>query len=122
MAKVTIDLGAVNRATESAFKETCFLLGIEFTKAISEPIWQWDNAPSPRDIVDTGQLRASQQVEFVSDSEAQFSWNVEYALYVHEGYQLRNGREVSGRPWTTKGLKRFNPQKVFETLLAAKLK
>jgi hypothetical protein len=47
---------------EQAFTETAYLLGREFTQAISEPSWQWTDGS--RDIVDTGQLRASQQLDF----------------------------------------------------------
>ncbi len=94
-------------------------MGTEFTKVISEP---GAFAGFDGDIVDTGRLRASQKLEFLNASEAQFSWDVEYALYVHEGYKLRNGKQQAGRPWTTEGLKRFDAQKTFETLLKAKLK
>lgn len=48
---------------DRAFKETCYLLSNKFTQEISDVKWQWaDN--ELRDIVDTGVLRASQQVEF----------------------------------------------------------
>jgi hypothetical protein len=47
---------------EKAFTETAYLLGSAFTRAISSPQWQWTDG-GDRDIVDTGQLRASQSVE-----------------------------------------------------------
>lgn len=47
---------------EKAFTETAYLLGSAFTQAISSPIWQWNDGED-RDIVDTGQLRASQSME-----------------------------------------------------------
>lgn len=50
---------------EKAFTETSYLLGMQFTKAISDPSWQWTDG-GDRDIVDTGQLRASQQMEITN--------------------------------------------------------
>jgi hypothetical protein len=119
MTKVTINIGKLNQAATEAFKETCFLMGNSFTQVISEP-GAFDNFDG--DLVDTGQLRSSQQLEFQGDDQAQFSWNTEYALFVYEGYSLRNGGEQPGRPWTTEGLKRFDAQAVFAKLLAAKLR
>lgn len=46
---------------DKAFRETALLLGRAFTTAITSPVWDWHDGP--RDIVDTGQLRASQQME-----------------------------------------------------------
>ena len=48
---------------DKAFKETCMILGQKFTQQISAPIWNWTDGGT-RDIVDTGALRASQQLEF----------------------------------------------------------
>jgi hypothetical protein len=50
---------------EQAFTETAYLLGREFTQAISDPSWQWTDG-NDRDIVDTGQLRASQQMDIIN--------------------------------------------------------
>lgn len=119
MTKVTINASKLSRAADEAFRETCFLLGAELTKVISEP-GAFDGFPG--DIVDTGQLRASQDLQFVGGSEARFSWSTDYALYVHEGYTLRNGRSQPGRPWTKLANQRLDSQKVFQTLLREKLK
>jgi hypothetical protein len=120
VAKVNLNIGAIEKAAIEAFKDSCFLLGREFTEIISEP-GAFPDFPDS-DIVDTGALRASQQLEFVSSTDARFTWSVDYALYVHEGYTLRNGKEQPGRPWGTEGLKRFKVQETFEALLKAKLK
>lgn len=47
---------------EKAFTESAYLLGTMFTQAISSPQWQWNDGED-RDIVETGQLRASQSME-----------------------------------------------------------
>jgi len=110
--KLTLKIDQINAATERAFTETAFILGREFTRVISEPrTWAgWDNS---RDIVDTGQLRSSQQMAFTAPLEAIYSWPVEYAAYVHEGYTLRNGTRVEGRPWTAVAQQEFDTQQAF---------
>ena len=69
-----------------------------------------------QDIVDTGRLRASTQFEFESPEIAVFSWSVEYAAYVHEGYVAADGRVVLGRPWTEVAIERLEPEKTFNKL------
>jgi len=116
--KVQINLKAVERAAEQSFKEACYLLGNEFTRVISEP----GAFPGfPGDIVDSGQMRASQQLDFPDLGEARFTWNTEYSLYVHEGVTLKNGKTISGRPWTKLGLERFNLPDSYAKILEVKL-
>ena len=118
MAKVNqINLGPIERAAKNALRDLAFLYGQRCTEVISEP----GAFSSPEDIVDTGNLRASQQVNKVSDTEWILSWGADYSLYVHNGYTLRNGTEVEGRPWTKEAEKRLNPAQTFETLMKANL-
>lgn len=119
MTTVKLNLTSVEQAAVSAFQGTCQLLGREFTRTISE-VGAFSTHPDS-DIVDTGQLRASQQLTFPSPGWAIFSWNTEYALYVHEGYTLRNGGQVQGRPWTQLGQERFEFIETYKKLLEAKL-
>ena len=59
---------------EAAFRQVALQLDGEFKKAISDPVWDWPRATirtdgelvpaGKRNIVDRGQLRASQQLEF----------------------------------------------------------
>lgn len=122
MAKITIDLKQIEEKAIAAFKETTLLMGNAFTQEISENKWGWPVEPSPRDVVDTGRLRSSQQLTFLSATQAQWSWNTDYALPVCLGYTKRNGKSYPGRNWVADGLKRFDTQKVFDVLLMAKLK
>lgn len=118
--KLTIKTGEINAAAQRAFSETAFLLGREFTRVISEPR-TWDGFEGKRDIVDTGVLRASQQLVFPSPFTAVYSWPVEYAAYVHEGYTLRNGRELKGRPWTEIAQVEFDVEATFAERYRANL-
>lgn len=118
MAKIQINTKLINEAAQRAIADTAFLYGRENTEVISEP----GAFPStPEDIVDTGALRSSQQVSKVSDNEYLLSWNVDYALYVHEGYTLRNGNRVEGRPWTEEARKRLDINATFSKLLGSYL-
>lgn len=118
--ELTLKIPEINAAAEQAFKDTAFLLGREFTRVITEPR-TWDGFEGARDIVDRGQLRSSQQVVFTGPTEAVFSWNTEYAAPVHEGYTLRNGKEVKGRPWTQIAIQEFDVQQVFAQRYQANL-
>ena len=110
--KLTLRVDEINAAAEQAFQETAFQLGREFTRVISQPRI-WSGFDGSRDIVDLGQLRSSQQIVFTQPLEAVFSWNTEYAAPVHEGYTLRNGKKVEGRPWTQVALQEFDVQSAY---------
>jgi len=58
------------------------------------------------DIVDTGKLRDS-QTAVVNGSVVLFTWGVDYATSVHEGYSRADGSLVKGRPWTRETLNRI---------------
>jgi hypothetical protein len=105
--RLTLKIDEINAASERAFTDAAFLLGREFTRVITEPR-NWQGFDGPRDIVDTGQLRSSQQLVFTKPLEAVYSWPVEYAAPIHEGYTLRNGKRVEGRPWTAIAAQEFD--------------
>lgn len=116
--KVSIDPTIIEKAAIAAFRDTCEIIGRTATQVISE---NGAFPGFPGDIVDTGALRASQRITYLSPTAARFSWSQEYALYVHEGYQKRNGQTVAGRPWTRETLARVNVPETFGQLVRAKL-
>lgn len=92
-----------------AWVDVNHLLQRRFTMEITSNKWTWPNLPSPRDIVDKGQLRASYKgfprINPETDLyEFDHEWNVNHALYVHEGYEHKSGSVWPGRPWTKKPL------------------
>ncbi|MBW4692204.1 MAG: hypothetical protein KME27_10605 [Lyngbya sp. HA4199-MV5] len=139
MATIKLNTAAIEKAAQAAFRETCLLMGTGFTQSISDPKWDFPTTTkrygdgsggkrktphevsSPRDIVDTGRLRASQQLDFVSHTEARYSWNVAYGLAILYGYTTSKSTNIPGRDWVKDGLERVNAQKVFATLLKSKL-
>jgi hypothetical protein len=105
---VAVNAAVVEDAAKKAFKDTAFLVGREFTKSISSNIWDWPTGQSPRDVVDNGQIRAAQQLVFLNNTTAEYSWPTDYAYYVHEGYTLANGTEMPARDWTRHGLEQID--------------
>ena len=105
---ISVDESKIVGAAERAFKETAFLLGREFTKSISANIWDWPQGESPRDIVNDGQLRGSQQLVFFGAFEAEYSWNTDYAFYVCKGYTLADGSVYPARDWPAHAQENFD--------------
>ena len=114
---IEINSDRIEEELTRAFKSAMFALGVKFTEEISSNTWQWINPPSPRDIVDTGRLRASQSLEFESPTEAVFGWATDYAVYVHEGVQFRNGTRTPPRRWTESALNNFDLEQAIENEL-----
>jgi len=102
-----------------AFYQANEVLGRSFQREITASKWQWPSQPSPRDIVDTGNLRQAYAGERTQDGRNpayDHAWNVEYAMAVHEGARLKNGTVLPGRPWTKAPLKNGVLEKAFEKL------
>lgn len=109
----------ITRAAHEAIRKTGDYLEQCFVEELSDPKWAWPTAPSPRDIVDSGRLRASMQRVSRPGSEV-FSWPVEYAAQVHEGAVMTNGRSLPARPWTREPLK--EAEGVFSEILENELR
>lgn len=104
----------------------------ELTRHITEPKWDWPRGETPRDIVDTGDLRKSQQMAIDSRPgvmETKYRWTVPYAAPVHDGAVFKatgsdgQPRTMTARPWTRELQKdRIRLQKAFKLhfTLAAK--
>ena len=86
----------------------------ELTRHITEPKWDWPRGESPRDIVDTGDLRASQTMAIDSRPGVmvtKYRWSAPYAPAAHDGAVFKatdaegNPRTMPARPWTRELLK-----------------
>lgn len=111
-------LTQVYKATDAVVAE----MDRRFTAAISADNWDWPRGQSPRDIVDTGALRASQQYTKHSDGTYRFSWNVPYAAQVHEGGTFFDGSEMPGRPWTRRAINQMREDKTVQRIMNTQLK
>lgn len=96
-------LDAINLAWEDLAPDI-FQANIDAIEAI---FYDWDAgetlrvngeiAGSPRNIVDTGELRDSQAITTEGENTYLLDWGVNYALPVHVGDPSRN---YQARPWT----------------------
>lgn len=108
-------------ALSEPFHQANEQLGVVFAQEISENKWDWPTGDSPRDIVDDGDLRGSYKGERASPTDHDHSWNIEYAMAVHEGYATRSGSRMPGRPWTKEPLENGTLEKAFEKLVRVEL-
>lgn len=118
--QISLNLAAVDKAIERAFKDATLIMDGEFKKAISDPIYPWPKGETPRDVVDTGRLRNSQEYSY-SYKTARYTWPTEYAAAVHNGYLTRGKTAMPARPWTDKALAKKDLNAVAQRLLNAYL-
>jgi len=126
---IKIDTAKLDRAIAAAFEETAKELNESFHQSIIDPKWQWDRvtvrrsgevAGSPRNIVDLGTLRDSQDFKITANT-ALYTWSVPYSLYVQYGYTTKSGTVVAGRDWVEDGLSAIDLGKIFAKKLRSKL-
>lgn len=131
--KIELPAGAADefqKASAQALKRVAAELDGRFTDAISRRVWAWPrkskrgvqgitlsetakkwrkakfNTGSPRSIVDSGDLKASQSFN-LQTSRADWIWTADYAAAVHDGAYIQPWanqkaakRWLPGRPWT----------------------
>lgn len=99
----------IEDALQEAWDDLSAHLGRRFTREISAEQWEWPREPSPRDIVDTGNLRRSLRITRGLNPQALetfFDWTAPYAAVVHDGAVFKavdaqgNPRTLTARPWT----------------------
>ena len=111
--RVTFESGDTGRAAvqaaSEAFKAGAQELFGRMQDSFAEDAWQWPNETrrqngrtvgSPRNIIDTANLRQTGLWGLESPFSARMVWSASYAAAVHEGARLRNGTFLPPRPWT----------------------
>lgn len=94
--------------------------------------WPWETVRqngsvvgSPRDIVDTGELKNSQFIEDVSDVYKVVGYTAEHAPLVHEGYEIERNdgtvTDVPARPFIDTAIEDYNPIEAYSEILKGKL-
>jgi hypothetical protein len=104
----------IERVCVAALESLVEDLAVKFRELIESPVFAWPGATvrqsgevvgSPRNIVDLGNLRDSQETQRLSAAAFRYSWDVLYAAYVFYGYTLLNGESRPGRDWITPVIK-----------------
>jgi hypothetical protein len=89
---------------KEALQDLADWIGPRFVEEIEAVKWDYDTPPEVRDIVDTGKLRDSMEIEVTNDTLTA-SWPVPYAPQVHEGgVSTQTRKRFRGRPWTEEPL------------------
>jgi hypothetical protein len=118
MAKLIINEQAIlelKAKMHKGLEDTGYIMGRKFTQEITDPKWDWPNPPSPRDIVDTGRLRASlQYISNQSNNTLKLSYPVDYAGVVHEGGVYKNGGTMTARPWIRTSLQQLDIEEIYK--------
>lgn len=129
MAKFNLDLSQLNDVINKAFDVAIEAQAEDFQAAIAADAWEWprptertngDVVFSPRDIVDTGKLYDSLTIAR-NGNAAEFTWDTDYAMAVHDGATLKNGTELPARPWTDLGLQQSTAVEVMQRELDNRL-
>lgn len=109
MAIVTTNRSAIEQPLIRGLQDTVRDLGSAYTTAIESPRYRWPGrtlrksgevAGTTRNIVDEGNFRDSQQVEFINPFLAKFSWGgngVDYAPQIFFGFTTRAGNTYPAR-------------------------
>lgn len=114
--KLQLNTQQIKQTIAVSMGETVAAIDDAFKQAIDKPLYPWQNSTrrrsgeiafSPRNIVDLGNLRNSQNYKQTGTTTYLFSWDVPYSGLVHEGgyTQGKNPRYYPGRPWITWGIK-----------------
>lgn len=113
-------------AADAAWVDANAILGREFQKRVTSNMWAWPSTPSPRDIVDQGQLRDSYTPQAITPVVFEHAWNTEYAMAVHEGAVYKDGegnavRGMTARPWVRVTLRDFKFADAYAKLAQAEM-
>lgn len=118
--RVTVTTGNLRAAAQEAARRASEIVMGElfgaFQASFTQQAWDWPRptprgggqvAGSPRNIIDTGNLRQSGSFQMTGPYQATFRWSANYATAVHEGAMIypwgnRDADRVllPARPWT----------------------
>jgi hypothetical protein len=98
----------IDDALQETWDDFTAYMAKRFTQEIRAVKWDWPREPSPRDIIDTGNLRDSLRISPRQGGElrTEFRWEAPYAPWVHDGAAFKrtdaegNPRTLTARPWT----------------------
>lgn len=119
--ELTFNTAQLVAGAEAAWEPANQVLGRAFQQRITDNIWPWPRGESPRDIVDTDQLRDSYEGQPENPTTYRHSWNTEYAVAVHEGARLANGGMLPARRWVPRTLEEHDFAATFGKLASAEM-
>ena len=125
-----IDFDVIDDIINDAFATLCDEFSQEQIGQLESVKWGWDGIThrksgqvvgSPRDIVDTGELRDSLSLGMESPTECVYSYDAPHAAIVHEGAKLNNGKDIPARPWIESAISEYDLVENLARLIEDKL-
>lgn len=114
-----------------AFEDTNIQAYYEFKETIESEVFFWDRMTrrsngstvfTPRDIVDTGEFRDSQDLVPVSPYRVEHIWTADHAPRILFGFERSDGSDAPERDWMTATLERWDIREDFKANLRKRLK
>lgn len=116
---MSVRVGLVNLDAlfERAFARTVRAYGEQVQREFESPLWEWPRttrrsggriAGSPRDLVDTGALKRSQQPPQVVGLNARITWTADHAAEVFAGVVGKDRQSKPARNLPLYVAERFN--------------
>lgn len=130
--QVKLDRRVLDRAADRAFRKTVQKVEGQLRQAFEDPVWNWKGQTqrhngelvgSPRNIVDTGKLRDSQQpARYPRPLAAQIAWSADHAAAVFLGavYRTRD-YSLPARNLPRRVLNEMDVAELFNQALAEEL-
>ena len=124
MVKIKINRKELDKALGETWGKTEKEFAAAMTDQFNRVKWQWQGttlrrngelATSPRNIVDTANLRDSLVYERVGKYATAYGYTAPYAGINHEGGKLSNGGEIPARPWVWGAVEDKPPIKLFSS-------
>ena len=90
------------------FGKYCTEVFPKFKESIDSAVYEWPNVTirqngqvvtSPRNIVDTGAFKQSQERTMLNATTCLFTWNTPYSSLILTGYITKTGQRMPGRDW-----------------------
>lgn len=109
MVKIKLNTAKLYQKIESAFQNTASDFAEMQKEQMLSVKWDWPRITvrqngtivySPRDIIDTGKLFDSLELQNNQKLSYQYNWNTDYAAKVHNGEQGK-----PARPWVSEAVK-----------------
>jgi len=127
--KASLDISKWNGAqlvqrARFVFGDYCTQLYPKFQESITQQKFEWPQVTirkngqvvtSPRNIVDTGAFKLSQERTMLNATTCLYTWNVPYSSLILTGYTTKTGKIMPARDWISPVLKdEFPMERFFE--------
>lgn len=103
-----LDWNQAEQLIERAFVQVADQFQAEQLAQLEAEKWAWpretkrksgQTVGSPRDIIDTGELKNSLSLYYLTPTSVEYQYASDHAMLVHQGATLSTGTVIPARPW-----------------------